>query len=145
MVLRLKTRESRSLPGLPSATIRILQNRKSHLFSSHNRPKPNKTGRPQGGLFNAPDWETSGTLTSCVPYRRQIASGNLLRQCSKQSKQIIRDFAFGKTRVLPFGRAKCRDSAGWSSPVARQAHNLKAAGSNPAPATKLEEHTSHVV
>jgi hypothetical protein len=25
--------------------------------------------------------------------------------------------------------------AGWSSPVARQAHNLKAAGSNPAPAT----------
>ena len=26
--------------------------------------------------------------------------------------------------------------AGWSSPVARQAHNLKAAGSNPAPASK---------
>ena len=26
-------------------------------------------------------------------------------------------------------------SAGWSSPVARQAHNLKVAGSNPAPAT----------
>jgi hypothetical protein len=29
-----------------------------------------------------------------------------------------------------------RGDAGWSSPVARQAHNLKAAGSNPAPATK---------
>ena len=28
-------------------------------------------------------------------------------------------------------------TAGWSSPVARQAHNLKAAGSNPAPATKI--------
>src|ERR1700756_5365559 len=28
--------------------------------------------------------------------------------------------------------------AGWSSPVARQAHNLKAAGSNPAPATKFK-------
>src|SRR5271165_2019735 len=27
------------------------------------------------------------------------------------------------------------NAAGWSSPVARQAHNLKAAGSNPAPAT----------
>jgi hypothetical protein len=27
--------------------------------------------------------------------------------------------------------------AGWSSPVARQAHNLKVAGSNPAPATKF--------
>ena len=27
--------------------------------------------------------------------------------------------------------------AGWSSPVARWAHNPKVAGSNPAPATKL--------
>ena len=27
--------------------------------------------------------------------------------------------------------------AGWSSPVARQAHNLKVAGSNPAPATNI--------
>ena len=30
-------------------------------------------------------------------------------------------------------------SAGWSSPVARQAHNLKVAGSNPAPAPKLRK------
>ncbi len=29
-------------------------------------------------------------------------------------------------------------TAGWSSPVARQAHNLKVAGSNPAPATTFE-------
>ena len=28
--------------------------------------------------------------------------------------------------------------AGWSSPVARQAHNLKVIGSNPIPATKFE-------
>ena len=27
--------------------------------------------------------------------------------------------------------------AGWSSPVARQAHNLKVVGSNPAPATNI--------
>ena len=33
------------------------------------------------------------------------------------------------------------NSAGWSSPVARQAHNLKVAGSNPAPATKTIENT----
>ena len=31
---------------------------------------------------------------------------------------------------------KQTNNAGWSSPVARQAHNLKVAGSNPAPATK---------
>ena len=38
------------------------------------------------------------------------------------------------------GRDKPRTtklSAGWSSPVARQAHNLKVIGSNPIPATKL--------
>ena len=29
--------------------------------------------------------------------------------------------------------------AGWSSPVARQAHNLKVVGSNPAPATSNEK------
>tara|TARA_Y100001934_G_scaffold200265_1_gene236158 strand:- start:156 stop:413 length:258 start_codon:yes stop_codon:yes gene_type:complete len=33
------------------------------------------------------------------------------------------------------GRGRDRIDAGWSSPVARQAHNLKVAGSNPAPAT----------
>ena len=30
-----------------------------------------------------------------------------------------------------------KHAAGWSSSVARQAHNLKVAGSNPAPATKI--------
>ena len=34
------------------------------------------------------------------------------------------------------------NNAGWSSPVARQAHNLKAAGSNPAPATKPKRRSS---
>ena len=40
------------------------------------------------------------------------------------------------TQILP-GRLQPPDlgDAGWSSPVARQAHNLKVAGSNPAPAT----------
>ena len=30
--------------------------------------------------------------------------------------------------------------AGWSSPVARQAHNLKVVGSNPTPATNFKQH-----
>ena len=42
------------------------------------------------------------------------------------------------------GRAKMRPgqrfNAGWSSPVARQAHNLKVVGSNPTPATNLFAH-----
>src|SRR6476619_7936994 len=36
--------------------------------------------------------------------------------------------------LTTIGHSKSHD-AGWSSLVARQAHNLKAAGSNPAPAT----------
>jgi hypothetical protein len=41
----------------------------------------------------------------------------------------------------PAFEARKSFGAGWSSPVARQAHNLKVAGSNPAPATnaKLSE------
>ena len=39
-------------------------------------------------------------------------------------------------------RSRSLGDAGWSSPVARQAHNLKVAGSNPAPATNNQsDHT----
>ena len=42
----------------------------------------------------------------------------------------------GKTKKRAYpGRSKF--IAGWSSPVARQAHNLKVVGSNPTPATKF--------
>src|SRR5580704_16712933 len=52
-----------------------------------------------------------------------------------------RPFAFvvfdGAGRAFDPGRtAWHHKSAGWSSPVARWAHNPKVAGSNPAPATK---------
>ena len=41
----------------------------------------------------------------------------------------------------PFSRPAGRGGiAGWSSPVARQAHNLKVVGSNPTPATKSQIH-----
>ena len=45
-------------------------------------------------------------------------------------------------RSAPPARRLEPSDAGWSSPVARQAHNLKAAGSNPAPATTLTERRS---
>jgi hypothetical protein len=44
-------------------------------------------------------------------------------------------FKIKKTGMRPVPQI-AKNVAGWSSPVARQAHNLKAAGSNPAPATK---------
>ena len=54
-----------------------------------------------------------GYMIVCLPYR---ASRDLRAGLSNRS-----------SLALPF-------AAGWSSPVARQAHNLKVAGSNPAPA-----------
>ena len=69
MVLRLKARESRSSPGLPSGCV---------------------SGSPSSRILSA-----------------------------------------GPSRRLAI-------AAGWSSPVARQAHNLKVIGSNPIPAPKLE-------
>ncbi len=41
--------------------------------------------------------------------------------------------------TLASGSGSRHPNAGWSSPVARQAHNLKVAGSNPAPATRIYE------
>ena len=38
-------------------------------------------------------------------------------------------------RSKPINALKTKSVAGWSSPVARQAHNLKVVGSNPTPAT----------
>ena len=37
--------------------------------------------------------------------------------------------------LRPLKRRRAMVDAGWSSPVARQAHNLKVVGSNPTPAT----------
>ena len=39
--------------------------------------------------------------------------------------------------IRPFGMNGRGFAAGWSSPVARQAHNLKVTGSNPVPAPKI--------
>ena len=52
-----------------------------------------------------------------------------------------------ESRSLPGLKNTAAIDAGWSSLVARQAHNLKVAGSNPAPATKsktLTKEHSHL-
>ena len=60
--------------------------------------------------------------------RRRTQIGSLFHLAAVE--QML--FRFAQHRY----RNYCRN-AGWSSLVARQAHNLKAAGSNPAPATKF--------
>ena len=51
-------------------------------------------------------------------------------------QEPIHDFEQSRCRFAE--RRLCRFGAGWSSPVARQAHNLKVVGSNPTPATNKQ-------
>src|SRR3954453_7070061 len=44
----------------------------------------------------------------------------------------------GTKRLRAAARRPKAGDAGWSSPVARQAHNLKVVGSNPTPATNFQ-------
>ena len=87
MVLCLKARESRSLPGLPD---------------------PSAT-------LSKPCY-----FVSFLPCLVQAGS------------------SFFKKKEAFIQQGRPSSGAGWSSPVARQAHNLKVAGSNPAPATKYQ-------
>ena len=73
-------------------------------------------------------WLNSGWSSPAVPQAQSQADG---KQKTGQSPPV---------RVVQTPRS-ARHNAGWSSPVARQAHNLKAAGSNPAPATNRTKQT----
>ena len=44
----------------------------------------------------------------------------------------------------PYGVQRYTLNAGWSSPVARWAHNPKVAGSNPAPATNIAQNANQL-
>ena len=112
MVLHLKVWESRSPPGL--------QNTAQKIIVPLYLPLP-------GPVF-----------LKCPSGAGEAAASRVLRQIMEGGieQPARRDESRGKTNNRY--RAKVRGSiidAGWSSPVARQAHNLKVAGSNPAPAT----------
>ena len=69
------------------------------------------------------------------PYREEVYADSLKDAPDgiSEAERLLR-----RAVQLMAARRRFAFGAGWSSPVARQAHNLKVAGSNPAPAT-----TSH--
>jgi hypothetical protein len=89
------------------------------IFSTHIRPCRNQRAASSG---------LCAFQTSVRGHRNTTVF--CLRQKPDREKRSGRDNRRG---ILPPAKP---GNAGWSSPVARQAHNLKAAGSNPAPATK---------
>ena len=54
----------------------------------------------------------------------------------KEEQKIKFDIKEEQNKLQAINIKKLQLSAGWSSLVARQAHNLKVVGSNPTPATK---------
>jgi hypothetical protein len=95
---------------------RISAGIKSRKVPSRVFPKPARIGtqptRPQGIRYGLPSQEASGRDRSAPR-------------------------GVGQSRFGSFRQGTQTFIAGWSSPVARQAHNLKVIGSNPIPATKF--------
>ena len=73
---------------------------------------------------------------------RGLGPGCLLRKPPDRIDRRLRAWA-NFVSVPVFAEGVQRFIAGWSSPVARQAHNLKVTGSNPVPATKTTAPSSH--
>ena len=122
MVLRLKTWESRSPPGLLSAETltqryrsrcSLLERKQSALKQAKADSAKNKHGKP-----------SSQSQTSFKHRKRPNRQSRIV----KDSRQALIQAKADSANKNP--------SAGWSSLVARQAHNLKVVGSNPTPATK---------
>ena len=80
-----------------------------------------------------------GRQTSQRPWYCVSRPGRVGRRQARQDRRC-------PSLLTPSTCRRCNNTdghdAGWSSPVARQAHNLKAAGSNPAPATTSHDTTS---
>jgi hypothetical protein len=89
-----------------------------------------------GGHSEGPNTRSHPELGRENPQRRWYCTSRCGRVGRRQARQ--------SPPTLPphplyagHGQALGPTIAGWSSPVARQAHNLKVVGSNPTPATKL--------
>ena len=115
MVLTLKRWKSRSSPGIAA----------SELGSN---PFTSQRADPHGQPF----WRL------CQPRPRCHAERFLGNCNAERPPELMRGKPRSRTRS-PALEAKQIGAAGWSSPVARQAHNLKVVGSNPTPATTLQK------
>ena len=128
MVLCPKARESRSPPGLPTHPPGAQP--PGHLpppTSGSNRHPPDKVRGQAPGATRRRGARAQGQEEAGTRPRARLGDGptettnrGVDTTITKQAK-----------------RARYDLNAGWSSPVARQAHNLKVVGSNPTPATKL--------
>ena len=80
--------------------------------------------------FAAGSWIVRQVASSGYTPKAVIRQGGELKRKKRDKKRLTSWKASGRLSPLV---------AGWSSQVARRAHNPKVAGSNPAPATKFNK------
>ena len=113
------------LVSFVSETLRLLpdQTFPSHVLATAHKPVAAAVGVPAlsryGGFFS----RFHGRFTKSELLRPSHRRPPLLHS-ARNARAMHRASRFG---------------AGWSSPVARQAHNLKVVGSNPTPATNFPQ------
>ena len=107
----------------------------SSSSSSHDKRSPLARGqacRP-GGHSEGPNTRSHPELGRENPQRRWYCTS----RCGRVGRRQAR-IPLSPHRPSRSATDRCDPTdAGWSSPVARQAHNLKVVGSNPTPATIL--------
>ena len=96
------------------------------LAAGSARRASRRSGRP-GGHSEGPNTRSHPELGRENPQRRWYCASRRGRVGRRQARQNAPQQQYKTSR---------QHNAGWSSPVARQAHNLKVTGSNPVPATK---------
>ena len=83
----------------------------------------------------------SAPMVLCLKTWESRSPPGLQRTEKSSSRQKNKRACLKSTPFRPSKKPNTSENsdAGWSSPVARQAHNLKVTGSNPVPATKSTE------
>ena len=108
--------------------------RTGHPTSQH--PAPPKSPKP----CVAPVWWLERRAQNPIPSRtRPLNTPAPMVLCLKARESRSPPDLHNASAKKPFPLTN-RSAAGWSSPVARQAHNLKVVGSNPTPATSTSNH-----
>jgi hypothetical protein len=112
----------------------------AHAHSAQHKGPGFPVGRP-GDHSEGPNTRSHSELGREIPLRQWYC---VLRRGRVGRRQVFQP----ETTPNPLHNAAAQRlrqpqppktiTAGWSSPVARQAHNLKVVGSNPAPATKTK-------
>src|SRR5690606_16514330 len=100
----------------------------TQLFHLHLPQDPLKSAGTLRG------WVAAGKGPAGFCKKLEAGPGLALSPAGRPS--IYPSRSAGHSAHVADGGTQSRFGAGWSSPVARQAHNLKVTGSNPVPATK---------